>query len=180
VLGASALDEVLCSGSGVDLGRVLAGSAPLAGPGTASRVLGRMGRRWLLRAVGPRRVWRLTDCVSEASSRQVADTAAGISEKGLEPGYPLKRRSLCCPCPVSAARENFRMPLTRGPTGSRTARKYNSNASDRERPGQAATGPPPAPTTATDLAAESSHRGAGRAWARCHSDERTCHITGCP
>lgn len=35
------------------------------------------------------RAWRLTDWVSEASSRQVADKAAGISEKGLEPAYPL-------------------------------------------------------------------------------------------
>jgi hypothetical protein len=37
----------------------------------------------------PRRVRRLTDWVSDASSRQVADTAAEISEKGLEPSYPL-------------------------------------------------------------------------------------------
>ena len=35
--GASALDEVLFSGGGVDLGRVLAGSASFAGPGTATR-----------------------------------------------------------------------------------------------------------------------------------------------
>src|SRR5215470_5140830 len=83
VLSACALDEVLCSGNGVDLGRVLAGSATRPCRERQRGVLGRTGRRWLLRAVGPRRVWRLTDWVSEASSRQLAE----ISEKGLEPGY---------------------------------------------------------------------------------------------
>lgn len=63
----------------------LLGAHPWPTPGQQRKVLGRTGRRRILRAVRPRRAWQLTDWVSEASSRQVADAAAGNSRKAWNP-----------------------------------------------------------------------------------------------
>ena len=115
VPSACALDEVLCSGSGVDLGRVLARSASSAGPGTTTRVLGRTGppmasaSGWTMPGVAAHRlgVRGLIKASGRCGGRRFGE--------GLERRYPLKRRSLCCPCPELRARHPWQRLGSCGP-----------------------------------------------------------------
>ena len=82
------------------------------------------------------------------------------------PGCPRRDRGLGAPCPELTARRHWHrragsaalLTTAVRVTERRTAHKY-SNVIDHERPQGTATGQRPAPTTANDLPAESSHRG---------------------